>query len=142
VEKSPSWQEYDGSADIDKQNFISIFVNYINRDIIADEQAAVLPLIYLLYKLFKILSRVRVTLNRVLDWKLDLLITFNKQLVTTLNYSAITDFHTLQITTAHAKSFQSALISRFPITDLKKWRFFECTNQVVPSQTPLQLTNF
>jgi hypothetical protein len=33
------------------------------------------------------------------------------QLVTTLNYSAIADFQTLQITTAHAKSFQSALVS-------------------------------
>jgi hypothetical protein len=34
---------------------------------------------------------------------------FNTQLVTTLNYSAIADFHTLQITTAHAKLFQSAV---------------------------------
>jgi hypothetical protein len=32
---------------------------------------------------------------------------FNTQLVTTFNYSAITDLHTLQITTAHAKYFQS-----------------------------------
>jgi hypothetical protein len=30
---------------------------------------------------------------------------FNTQLVITLNYSAIADLHTLQITTAHAKSF-------------------------------------
>jgi hypothetical protein len=32
---------------------------------------------------------------------------FNTRLVTTLNYSTIADVHSLQITTAHAKSFQS-----------------------------------
>jgi hypothetical protein len=32
-------------------------------------------------------------------------------LMTTFNYSAIPDLHTLQITTSHAKSFQSALSS-------------------------------
>jgi hypothetical protein len=32
---------------------------------------------------------------------------FNTQLVITLNYSIITNFHTLQITRAHAKSFQA-----------------------------------
>jgi hypothetical protein len=37
----------------------------------------------------------------------------NIRLVTTLYYSTITDFHTLQITTAHAKSFQSAVSSPF-----------------------------
>jgi hypothetical protein len=36
---------------------------------------------------------------------------FNIQLVTTFNYSAIADFHSLQITTAHTKSFQSAVFS-------------------------------
>jgi hypothetical protein len=36
---------------------------------------------------------------------------FNIQLVTTLNYRAIADLHTSQITTAHAKSFQSAVSS-------------------------------
>jgi hypothetical protein len=36
---------------------------------------------------------------------------FNTWLVTTLNYSTITDLHNLQITTAHAKSFQSTLSS-------------------------------
>jgi hypothetical protein len=34
---------------------------------------------------------------------------FNTRLMTTLNYSAIADFHTLQITAAHAKTFQSAV---------------------------------
>jgi hypothetical protein len=36
---------------------------------------------------------------------------FNLRIVTTLNYSAIADLHTLQITTAHAKCFQSAVSS-------------------------------
>jgi hypothetical protein len=36
---------------------------------------------------------------------------FNKRLVTTFNYSSIADLHTLQITTAHAKSFQPAVSS-------------------------------
>jgi hypothetical protein len=30
----------------------------------------------------------------------------------------VTNFHTLIITTAHNKSFQSAFLSRFPVTDL------------------------
>jgi hypothetical protein len=34
---------------------------------------------------------------------------FSTLLVTALNYSAITDIHTLQITIAHAKSFQFAI---------------------------------
>jgi hypothetical protein len=41
--------------------------------------------------------------RRRLDWRLDLLTTL------THDYSAIADFHTLQITTAHAKSFVSAV---------------------------------
>jgi hypothetical protein len=32
---------------------------------------------------------------------------FNTQLLITLNYSAIADFHTLQITRAHAMSFRN-----------------------------------
>jgi hypothetical protein len=36
---------------------------------------------------------------------------FNTRLVITINYSAIADIHTLQITTAHAKSLQSAVSS-------------------------------
>jgi hypothetical protein len=40
---------------------------------------------------------------------------FNTWHVTTLNYSAITDLHILLITTV----FQSAFISRFPVTDFK-----------------------
>jgi hypothetical protein len=42
---------------------------------------------------------------------------FNALLVTTLNYSAIANLYTLQTTTAHAKSLQSAFISRFLVTD-------------------------
>jgi hypothetical protein len=43
---------------------------------------------------------------------------FNTRLVKTLNYSAIADLHTLQITTAHAKSFPvcSVFTRRFPVT--------------------------
>jgi hypothetical protein len=37
---------------------------------------------------------------------------FSTRLVTVLNYSAIADFRTLQITTAQAKYFQSAVSSR------------------------------
>jgi hypothetical protein len=43
---------------------------------------------------------------------------FNTRFVTTINYSAIADFHTLQITTAHAKSDQSAFTCPFPVTHL------------------------
>jgi hypothetical protein len=51
--------------------------------------------------------------RRVLDWRLDLLNTLTR-LVTTLNYSAIANLHDLQITTAHAKSFQSVSIHQNP----------------------------
>jgi hypothetical protein len=40
--------------------------------------------------------------------------------VTTNNYNTIANFHTLQITIAHTKSFQCAVTSRFPVTDLNK----------------------
>jgi hypothetical protein len=46
---------------------------------------------------------------------------FNTRLMTTLNYSAIADFHTLQITTAHAKSFQSVVSA--PVTALNSGDF-------------------
>jgi hypothetical protein len=36
---------------------------------------------------------------------------FNTQLVTTLNYSTITNFHTAIIIIGHAKSFQSAVFT-------------------------------
>jgi hypothetical protein len=38
----------------------------------------------------------------------------NTRLMTTLHYSAIADLHTLQITTAHTKSFQSVVSSPVP----------------------------
>jgi hypothetical protein len=44
---------------------------------------------------------------------------FNTWLVTALNYSAIADLHTWQITTAHTKSFQSSFTNHFLVTDLK-----------------------
>jgi hypothetical protein len=46
-----------------------------------------------------------VTLNGALDWWLDLVIHFNTQLITTLNYSAIADLHTLQFTRAYSLVF-------------------------------------
>jgi hypothetical protein len=36
---------------------------------------------------------------------------FNTRLVTTLNYSAIADLHTLQMTAAHTKPFHSPVSS-------------------------------
>jgi hypothetical protein len=42
------------------------------------------------------------------------------QLITTSNCNTIADLHTLQITTAHAKSSQSAFTSHFPVTDLNR----------------------
>jgi hypothetical protein len=52
-----------------------------------------------------LMSRVRVTFNGALDWWLDLVIHFNTQLITTLNYSAIADLHTLQFARAHSLVF-------------------------------------
>jgi hypothetical protein len=43
---------------------------------------------------------------------------FNTRLVTTLTYSVIPNFHTLQITTAHTKYFQSSSTSHFLSKDL------------------------
>jgi hypothetical protein len=51
-----------------------------------------------------------VTTDGIFDWRLDLLTTLTHG-ATTFNYSAITDIHTLQITTSHATSFQSAVSS-------------------------------
>jgi hypothetical protein len=56
------------------------------------------------------LSRVTVTVDGVLDSTLDLLITLT-QLVITLHYGAIADFHTSQNITARAKYFQPAVSS-------------------------------
>jgi hypothetical protein len=48
--------------------------------------------------------------RRGLDCRLGLLTALTR-LVITLNYSAIADLHTLQLTTAHAKFFQCAVSS-------------------------------
>jgi hypothetical protein len=45
---------------------------------------------------------------------------FDSRLVTTLNYSAIADLHTLQISKAYAKPSHPTLTIRFPVTDLNK----------------------
>jgi hypothetical protein len=68
---------------------------------------------------------------------------FNTQLLTTLNYSAIADLHTLQITTEHTKYFQPAVTSRFTATDLNNGDYsaavLKRTDWVFSSHTPLQL---
>jgi hypothetical protein len=44
---------------------------------------------------------------------------FHTRFLTTLNYSAIADFHTLKFIASHVKSFQSAFtIYFFPVTNL------------------------
>jgi hypothetical protein len=43
------------------------------------------------------------------------------QAATTNNYNTIANFHTLQITTAHAMSFQFDFASSFRVTDLNSW---------------------
>jgi hypothetical protein len=45
-----------------------------------------------------------------LRFGLDLLTTLNTRLATTLNYSSIADFHTLQITTDHSESFPACCV--------------------------------
>jgi hypothetical protein len=62
----------------------------------------------------KVLSHVWVTVEGV--WNGDS-IYWPLQIVTTSNYGAIAYLHTLQITTAYARSSQSALTSRFLVTD-------------------------
>jgi hypothetical protein len=57
---------------------------------------------------------------------------FNTRLMTTTNYSAIADLHTLQITTAHAKTFQSAESS--PVVPWYQRRFFSFHAHFVGSQ--------
>jgi hypothetical protein len=49
---------------------------------------------------------------------LEIRFVYHLQVVTTNNYNTIANFHILQITRAHTKSFQSAFASRFPVTDL------------------------
>jgi hypothetical protein len=56
-----------------------------------------------------IMSRVKVTLNGVLNWILDLYI--YTRLGITDNYSAIANLHNSQITTAPSKSFQPVVAS-------------------------------
>jgi hypothetical protein len=49
--------------------------------------------------------------RRGLELQIEFIYHFNTRLGITLNYSAIADVHTLQITTAHAKSFRSTASS-------------------------------
>jgi hypothetical protein len=60
-----------------------------------------------------ILSHIRETLDGSFGLKIGFV--DHLQVVTTNNYNTNPNFHTLQITTAHAKSPQSASTTRFPI---------------------------
>jgi hypothetical protein len=62
------------------------------------------------------------------------------QVVTTNNYNTIANFHTLQITTQHVKSFRSAFTSVFPVTDLNNRDF--STAPIKFSLHRLLTTNF
>jgi hypothetical protein len=54
--------------------------------------------------LLNILSWFWMTIDGALNWKLDILTTY--RVVTKINCMSITNLHTLQLTTAPAKSFQ------------------------------------
>jgi hypothetical protein len=88
-----------------------------------------------------ILSRVRVTLDGVLDWRLDLLTTLThdswQHLI--IARSLISTFYkSLQ----HTPSLFSLLClhQSIPGNGFQQWGFFNCTDQVRPSQTPIQMT--
>jgi hypothetical protein len=49
--------------------------------------------------------------KRSLGWRLEYIDHFNTRSVNTVNYSAISDLHTLQINATHAKTFQFAVSS-------------------------------
>jgi hypothetical protein len=55
---------------------------------------------------------------------------FNTRPMTTLNYSAIANLHTLQTPAAHAKPSQSPFTSHFPVTDLNNG---DCSASVLTS---------
>lgn len=78
-----------------------------------------------------ILSCAWVTIDRLLDCRLDLFDFCNTRIVNTLNYSAIGNILNLQFTTGRLKSFLSAAILTSPSL---------VTGQVFFSQAPLQLT--
>jgi hypothetical protein len=52
------------------------------------------------------------------------------QIVTTSSYNTITNFHNLQLTTAHAKCSQSAFTSCFPVTDINNKDFSASVHQL------------
>jgi hypothetical protein len=65
----------------------------------------------------RIVSRVGVTIDEVLDWMIGFIDTLFTQIETTDNYSALADLHTLQFTVIHALGF-SVFTSRILATDL------------------------
>jgi hypothetical protein len=64
------------------------------------------------------LSRsIRVTIDGVLDWMVGFIVTLYTPFITTINYSASADLHTLQFTVTHTLLF-SAFTSQILATDL------------------------
>jgi hypothetical protein len=62
------------------------------------------------------------------------------QVITASNYNTVANFHTLQITAAHAKPFQSTVTSHFLVTDLNIGDS-SASDYVISSQTPLKLSH-
>jgi hypothetical protein len=80
-----------------------------------------------------ILSNIRSVNRRGLDWIYWQL--FSTWLMTTLHYSAVADLHTLQNTTAHAKSFQSAMSS--PVVPWQRFLTVEMLQRTRPRHCQL-----
>jgi hypothetical protein len=65
-----------------------------------------------------VLSRLRVTYRRVLDWMIGFIDNLYTVIGTTGNYSAIADLHTLEFIVTHALGF-SVFTSRILATDIR-----------------------
>jgi hypothetical protein len=78
-----------------------------------------------LIKIFLYLLNIIVTCINDSRRSFELVIRFigHIQVVTRINCNTIANFHTLQITTAHPKTFQSSFTSRFLATDLNNGDF-------------------
>jgi hypothetical protein len=71
-----------------------------------------------------------------MDWILDLLTAYNTPLVTTSNYSAVTNIYTLQVTTVLAKPFPALFLHQpFPGNGFEQWKFFSFTRSDILATT-------